>query len=169
MDSAVDLSQLRDIHLPDPVSWWPPAIGWWLLVLFTIMLVAVAFWFYRNWRRQHWRREALAELAAIEKNDNDHEQLKQLSVLLRRIMMTREPRLQVASLTGSQWLAALNKSGGKLELPPALLIESPYQPVANIDLSDEFEQVKRWIKSLPSLSAFEVVANYRPYHTGKQK
>ena len=22
---------LRDIHLPEAIGWWPPAIGWWLL------------------------------------------------------------------------------------------------------------------------------------------
>ena len=32
--------ELRDIHLPDPLSWWPPAIGWWLLVIGSLALVA---------------------------------------------------------------------------------------------------------------------------------
>ena len=33
MDSEELLAQLADIHLPLAVSYWPPAIGWWVLVL----------------------------------------------------------------------------------------------------------------------------------------
>lgn len=25
---------LRDIHLPETIGWFPPAIGWWLLIIF---------------------------------------------------------------------------------------------------------------------------------------
>jgi len=41
MNPTIDVSQLplRDIHLPGPVGWWPPAIGWWLVAA----LVLVAF------------------------------------------------------------------------------------------------------------------------------
>ena len=28
---------LRDIQLPDAVSWWPLAMGWWLLLLVMVV------------------------------------------------------------------------------------------------------------------------------------
>ena len=33
--------QLRDIHLPEAVSWWPLAIGWWVLGFLAIIAIAV--------------------------------------------------------------------------------------------------------------------------------
>ena len=34
--NPTDLSQLRDIHLPEAVPWWPPAPGWWMLFALVI-------------------------------------------------------------------------------------------------------------------------------------
>ena len=34
------LDQLRDIHLPEPISWWPPAPGWWILAVASCALLA---------------------------------------------------------------------------------------------------------------------------------
>ena len=31
---------LRDLHLPEPVGWWPPAPGWWILLLLVTTLLA---------------------------------------------------------------------------------------------------------------------------------
>jgi uncharacterized membrane protein len=58
------LDNLREIILPPPVPWWPPAPGWWLLFA-AIALTALAFAFrlFRRWRVNAYRRAALRELA----------------------------------------------------------------------------------------------------------
>ena len=43
MPAPNPLDQLADIHLPDPVSWWPLAPGWWMLLgLAVSIFIAVA-------------------------------------------------------------------------------------------------------------------------------
>ena len=43
MDSEELLAQLADIHLPEPVSYWPPAIGWWILAAIFLVLLVILF------------------------------------------------------------------------------------------------------------------------------
>lgn len=54
---------LADIHTPDAVSAWPPAVGWWLLLMLVAMVVAGLIIGIKRYR-QHWgyRRAALALL-----------------------------------------------------------------------------------------------------------
>ncbi len=53
------LEQLRDIHLPEAVHWWPPAPGWWLVAA---LLLALTIWLSRSlqarYRRQYFRGES---------------------------------------------------------------------------------------------------------------
>jgi len=39
---------LRDIHLPDAISWWTPAIGWWILLALVIAAFIVLPKIYRR-------------------------------------------------------------------------------------------------------------------------
>ena len=63
MDS---LAQLKDIHLPDPISFWPPAIGWWLLALLLLSgLFTLCYFMLRYLSKHRYRRRAIKELKRI--------------------------------------------------------------------------------------------------------
>jgi hypothetical protein len=80
---------LRDIHLPEPVSWWPLAPGWWLCLALLVMLTAAALWWWRGAPLRRLRRAALAELSAIEtayaRDGDGHACAQAVSRLLRRV------------------------------------------------------------------------------------
>jgi hypothetical protein len=126
---------LRDIHLPEPVSWWPPAPGWWLLlaILLTALGFALGWWLRRRQRRV--LRELLGELDAIERQHRHRHDtsatVQQLSVLLRRAALSFHPRREVAGLTGPDWLDWLDRIGRSRTFSTgvgALLDDSPYRP-----------------------------------------
>ncbi|CAK0752512.1 DUF4381 domain-containing protein [Gammaproteobacteria bacterium] len=130
------LADLRPYHLPEPVSWWPPAPGWWLLGGGLLILAA---WLLRSWLRRHRRRapmrQALAELARLRARwvqDGDEAAFVQgLSRLLRRVALQRFPQHPVAGLSGEAWLDFLDAHGGQgrfcQDANRDLLLASPYQ------------------------------------------
>jgi len=134
---------LRDLHLPEPVGWWPLAPGWWLLIIvFAAFLGYVLYRAYRRYRHNAPRRFALGQLARFESEYLAHRNPvtlgKQLSELLRRGMLAYAERDEVAGLTGDAWLEWLDcgmplpyfhTDGGKS------LLRLPYRDPAG-DFSD---------------------------------
>ncbi len=100
------LDSLRDIVELSPVSWWPPAPGWWILLALATALVCFAVWrFWRDWRRNAYRRAAIAELSSATSP-------AQIAAILKRTALVAYPRIDVASMTGTQWCDWLAKSSG---------------------------------------------------------
>ncbi|MCK0198546.1 DUF4381 domain-containing protein [Ancylobacter sp. 6x-1] len=109
MEDAADLSRLADIAVPPPVPWWPPAAGWWMIAaaLLAALLILIAAGI-RHWRRDAYRRAALAELSGLGSGAD----AAAISDVLKRTALAAYPRQTVASLTGSAWLAFLDRTGG---------------------------------------------------------
>jgi hypothetical protein len=112
MNDTGSLQNLNDIVLPGPVPWWPLAPGWY--VLFAVLAVALVYLAGRWWNarsQNRYRRQALAELAAIRRDQNTGS-LQQLPVLVKRAALAAWPREQVASLNGPAWHRFLDASAG---------------------------------------------------------
>lgn len=130
--------ELRDIHLPSPISWWPPAPGWWITIAIGTVILIFAFVIIRKIFRPTLHKQALILLRSIESNyaatDNHIACLTALSVLLRRVAISKNPL--DAGLTGERWLQHLDKTLGTTSFstgPGKILLKGPYQPTVTGD------------------------------------
>ncbi len=112
MNPALDPSQLplRDIHLPDAVAWWPPAIGWWILAGAVLVAAFLWVWRYRAaWRRRAALLELKGTLDTLRAGADPALCAQRFSTTLRRFAMTSsEAPERVAGLAGERWLAYLD-------------------------------------------------------------
>ncbi len=106
------LTQLAPDHAPPPLSWWPPAPGWWgLILVFLVGGIALRYWWYRP--TQRLRRAALRELKHIEITAKEDRLLaRDLEHLLRRYALAQFGRDAVAKLNGETWIAFVVAHGG---------------------------------------------------------
>ena len=148
------LANLRDIHMPPPVSAWPPGPAYYALLALLIVLVLILI------KRQHHlqytapKREALTELARLEtsylKKPDSKQTAAAITLLLKRVALVYHPRLEVASLHGNTWLLFLKKTSRHLDsdinATGKILREAPFNPKAEHHLEPLFLMARRWIK-----------------------
>ncbi len=114
--------QLEDIHLPDPISFWPLAPGWWLLLLGLIAIACSVLWFFHTQRRaDSWlaqRRVRRAVHISIEdaythwqSHQDNARYCTDLNHVLKRYCRYRYTREHsVLSLSGHHWVDFLESS-----------------------------------------------------------
>ena len=115
-----ELAQLRDIHLPEAIGWWPIAPGWYILAVLLIMMVsALVFFLRRHYLQGRVKRQALREWVMYhqEYQQEQHSQISaaKLSELLKRVALMYFPRNEVASLQGDAWIVFLNQTSKQLD------------------------------------------------------
>jgi hypothetical protein len=165
MNPTVDVSQLplRDIHLPMPVGWWPPALGWWLLA--ALVLAGATLYAIRFYRTRH-KRAALRAMTrlrgALEQGAEPVACLQYLSTVLRRFAMTSVARTRaaaephVAGLIGERWLNYLDERWTRTEFSAGLgrqLLAAPYARPNSIERDKALELTAlctAWLASQPT-------------------
>jgi hypothetical protein len=111
--AADPLDQLRGLHLPEEIGFWPPAPGWWLvggLILLLVIGVVVMILARRRSLRFHALKE-LEELRERWDPQCDFQTMAaEVSMLLRRIALKRYGNDTVAGLYGEHWQKFLSKT-----------------------------------------------------------
>jgi hypothetical protein len=147
---------LRDIHLPDPISWWPPATGWVVLAIVIVVGAAIAVCLYRRrintWAERAALHELDAILAALRTDDDGHACAQALSRLTRRVALLYGGP-EVCAAVGDVWLDAIRKLSSSVPLTASItqvLLIAPYSRshAANITTADyraAADHLRTWI------------------------
>lgn len=164
MNSAATnpLDQLRDIHLPEPILWWPLAPGWWLLI---IMAVVLAAWLvrilYNKYSARLYRRQALKRLDQLAQLESQ-QQLRQLFELLKQTANSAYPALHPGSLGTAAFISFLSSSCNKeifqqldFDLDQALYSGSSTTADNSAQRDRFYRDARTWIKHHLHANKFE--------------
>jgi hypothetical protein len=144
---------LKDLHLPDAISQYLPAIGWWILAALIPVLIIFLYKCYQYLTRKTALKDAKILLASIKSSSMDNTQkLAELSSWLRRVAISVTPRGQTASLTGQAWLAFLDSSLKDAPFTQGAgrcLADAPYRLSApsELEISQLISLCEDWLKA----------------------
>ncbi len=141
--NQVDLSNLKDIHLPVLPDFWPLATGWYVLsaIILGIFLATYLIW---KWYQNQPLPYALKELEKVKKE----KQIKLLSQLLKRVAMAKYGRKKVAPLDEDSWQEfLLSAAPNVFSVNQAhLLAYSIYTHKKDVQEESLYKKSQQWIK-----------------------
>ncbi len=153
------LQQLRDVQLPQDPSWWPPAIGWWLLCIAALVLVV---WLMRRalgaYRRRAPLRRARTLLTKLHADHtagavSDQLYLHSSNEILKRVLVRAYGRNHYAPMAGEAWLNALDQLGETTAFtsgPGRALGQSRFSPSPEVDVAALHDALQELLRKVPA-------------------
>lgn len=153
--------KLQDIHLPADASYWPLALGWWLLLILLLIVIWLTFKVRKCAKQKQSQTKIITKFDQLFERlnaDPSNANIAEINTLLRQLAITYYPRTEIASLTGEEWLAFLDKSGSTQAFSQGtgrILIEAPYQleaqgnsKIENLNLNEFIPLVRNWVRKV---------------------
>ena len=147
------LAQLKDVHSPQSIGSWPPAIGWILLSIIAVVCLTALLWFTFRWYKNNaWRRAALKEfkrLKPVYQQAPSPQGLATINALLKRCTASLQHDNSLLATHGKIWADILRKPEGLLQKQDIeLLCYSHYQAEClNLD-ENALVRIEKWIKRI---------------------
>ncbi|MDG2500905.1 MAG: DUF4381 domain-containing protein [Porticoccaceae bacterium] len=105
------LAQLRDIHLPADISWWPLAPGWWVLIVVLVFLFGwIISKMVKRYQANLYRRQALVKLEQIENSSANSNPLADIFAVLKQAANIAYPNRHFSSLGIDKFIDFLHSS-----------------------------------------------------------
>ena len=150
--TAILEQQLKGLHMPEAVSWWPLAPGWWVLsIVIFCLLVFVSYSFIRHRQRNLYRAQAIQELKAahnewLNRPDNSR-YVQSANAILKRSILAAGGHNQLASLSGQAFIDELNSWSKQplSEQNTTTLASAGYMNQPAVNIEDLHQQLCNWL------------------------
>jgi len=154
MDSLEEaLKDLRDIHDPNPISLWPLAPGWWLLLALLVVGILFLRWWLKKRKSPGFKKLANQELKNIitnyEVQKDTQKTCLEIATLIRKLLVARDTNHKVAGLIDNEWLSYLDEVSRShlfTEGPGKILTTAIYQKEFDADINGLVDATKVLIK-----------------------
>ena len=150
---GIDLSGLKDIHLPDVPSVWPLPVTFWAVLLTLIAMSVLLRVFWVKIHKLTAKKYANQEVESITKrfSGNNYKIATELSLLMRRIALMKYPREEISGLSVKSWRQFLENTVKKpvFKVQAGDIIETvmfiPPERFKNVNMPDLIHAAKEWI------------------------
>jgi len=150
--STILEQQLRGIQMPDAISWWPLAIGWWIVITLSLMIFGFLFFkLYQIKQKNRYRKVAAKELKQLlsdwQGNQDTHYFLQNANTILKRI--ARRFHSSSVNQSGIEWANTLNQLAKQPLQQKVIqaLCEDCYHAEPTSDILHLHSQLEQWIKT----------------------
>ena len=147
------LSQLKDIQTPEPITWWPLAWGWWLVIVLVVVSIYVVIRLVlKRIENNKAKKQALKMLEQIHNEPHPHKTVIAINDILKRVMLVYTSRESIASMNSKQWFDSLNTLSEAHKIPTHFS-QLAYQPKCSAKDADEYlNAAQNWVKNTLPLS-----------------
>lgn len=147
---------LKDIHLPEAISMWQLSLLSWALLIGVFVLVLFVFLLYKKLKKPTLKKQALNQLEEIKKayyeTHNPQKCLSEISIFLRRAVLSSNKCENSAGITGKAWLDLLDKTLNTKDFSRGvglMLVDGPYKrEVTSENMEELLELISCWVKKL---------------------
>lgn len=150
MQQGIDLSGLKDIHLPPMPPAFPPNSNVWYMLAGAVVLAVLIRVALKHRRKLTAKAYTFAEIDRVARQGSARDKITALLGLLRRMALMKFPKERVAALHGAQWSAFLRDTlkSKTLDERAAQLIEQaaylPPEQLKNTDVAPLAAVVRQW-------------------------
>ncbi|SNR64807.1 protein of unknown function [Lutibacter agarilyticus] len=147
------INNIGPILEPDPVLFTFETKGWLVLgILVFISILIIALKYYKSYKKNLYRRNALKKLKAIQsENSKNHLKINQLNILLKQVAITTFGREKVANMYGEDWLLFLESTSKNTKFSNYSVVFSnaiyENEDVTEVDFKTIIQLTKNWIQS----------------------
>jgi hypothetical protein len=166
------LEQLRDVHAPESVNWWPLALGWWIIIaLVAIIIILLVVKAYLKKRHYRFARFAIKELEAIKADSHDKRWLAKSHHVMRRLSLCYLPEEEVGRMNQQQWASFLQATSDQKLSDDTLdaFVDLPYKPESyseSLNKASMMDDIMQWAANFPEQAKqWQKATNVKPGET----